>query len=118
MTSGTGTRERLFPGARVGSALLCGPTSNLAEQEGRYVRASAAVDVMVAIDELLRHKQYIHVVATGLMCIPPSAASRNLRPHDPSQPGVHLVSPRRRNSPCLRKTSMLSEKSRWAARLL
>ena len=67
MSSGTGTREWLFPGARLGSALLCGPTINLAEQEGRYVRASAAVDVMVAIDKLLRHKQYIHVVATGLM---------------------------------------------------
>ena len=42
MTSGTGTREWLLPGARLGSALLCGPTINLAEHEGRY-RPSAAV---------------------------------------------------------------------------
>ena len=53
---------------------------------------SAAVGVVVAIDKLLCRKQYIHVVATGLMCIPPSAASRNLRPLDPSHSGA--VSPR------------------------
>ena len=80
---------------------------------------SAAVGVVVAIDKLLCRKQYIHVVATGLMCIPPSAASRNLRPLDPSHSGA--VSPRlpaRRNCACLRKTSMSPEKSRWVARVL
>ena len=34
---------------------------------------SAAVSIVVAIDKLLGRKQYVHVVATGLMCIPPSA---------------------------------------------
>ena len=110
----------VVPGARVGSALLCGPTSNLAEQEGRYVRRSVAVSVVVAVDELLGRKQYIRVVATGLMCIPPSAPRVEICDH--LTPVIlerfHLVSPRRRNCACVRVTSMSSEKSRWVARVV
>ena len=81
---------------------------------------SAAVSIVVAIDKLLGRKQYVHVVATGLMCIPPSAPRVEICDH--LTPVIlerfHLVSPRRRNCACLRKTSMLSEKSRWVARVL
>lgn len=73
MTSQTGTREWFVSGRPTRLRTLIGPTINLAEQEGRDVRPSAAASVVVAIDKLLRHKQYVHVVATGLMCNPPSA---------------------------------------------
>jgi hypothetical protein len=83
----------VVPGRPTRLRSLCGPTINLAEQEGRYVRPSAAVGVVVAIDKLLGRKQYIHVVATGLMCIPPSAQRVEICDHlTPSQPGA--VSPR------------------------
>jgi hypothetical protein len=73
----------------------------LAEQEGRYVRPSAAVSVVVAIDKLLRHKQVDvhptsaprveicdHLTPVSLRVSLRLSASQKLRP--PAQ-NVHVV---------------------------